>query len=181
MLAGIAGVLLLVGIGWFSWYATQTERFPVSMDVFRQALSGFQHHDAASQDERATTPVAIAPEAPSTDMVEPVQREVWESQPSEPAGQDKKTATPVATAQEVRVTVGRLRQRVRHDIGSNVRGGGEQIRLLQERLHAAGYTPGPIDGIFGPRTRHAIRRFQQAHGLQATGRLNATTRQALGF
>jgi peptidoglycan hydrolase-like protein with peptidoglycan-binding domain len=70
---------------------------------------------------------------------------------------------------------------VPRDIGSNVRGGGEQIRLLQKRLYAAGFTPGPIDGIFGPRTRQAIRRFQKAHGLQATGRLNATTRQALGF
>jgi hypothetical protein len=36
------------------------------------------------------------------------------------------------------------------------------------------------DGIIGPKTRRAIRRFQRRHGLRVTGRLNARTLAALG-
>jgi type II secretory pathway predicted ATPase ExeA len=88
--------------------------------------------------------------------------------------------TPVATATEARLTVKRFREHGQHRVDDVVRGG-EQVRLLQQRLRTAGFTPGPIDGILGPKTRQAIRRFQEAHGLRATGHLNAATRQALGF
>src|SRR4051812_3011951 len=36
------------------------------------------------------------------------------------------------------------------------------------------------DGVLGPQTRRAIRRFQRSHGLPVTGRLDAATQQALG-
>jgi hypothetical protein len=36
------------------------------------------------------------------------------------------------------------------------------------------------DGIIGPQTRRAIRRFQRRHGLRVTGRLNSRTLAALG-
>jgi len=36
------------------------------------------------------------------------------------------------------------------------------------------------DGVVGPQTRAAIRRFQRAHGLPATGRLDRATSRALG-
>jgi peptidoglycan hydrolase-like protein with peptidoglycan-binding domain len=36
------------------------------------------------------------------------------------------------------------------------------------------------DGIIGPQTRRAIRRFQRRHGLRVTGRLNPRTLAALG-
>jgi peptidoglycan hydrolase-like protein with peptidoglycan-binding domain len=36
------------------------------------------------------------------------------------------------------------------------------------------------DGIIGPKTRRAIRRFQRRHGLRVTGRLNRRTLAALG-
>jgi hypothetical protein len=42
-------------------------------------------------------------------------------------------------------------------------------REVQEALAAAGYNPGPIDGIRGRRTIAAIRQFQAAHGLQVDG------------
>jgi type II secretory pathway predicted ATPase ExeA len=87
---------------------------------------------------------------------------------------------PVATAREARLTVERIRAHMQQSTNEVVRGG-EQVRLLQERLHNAGFTPGPIDGVLGPRTRRALRQFQAAHGLHATGSLNAATRQALGF
>jgi type II secretory pathway predicted ATPase ExeA len=98
----------------------------------------------------------------------------------ETTSQNAHRVAPVATPTEARLTVERIREHVQHRVDSVV-GGGEQVRLLQQRLRNAGFTPGPIDGVLGPKTRQAIRRFQEAHGLRATGRLNAATRQALGF
>ncbi|SDR84507.1 membrane-bound lytic murein transglycosylase B [Halopseudomonas xinjiangensis] len=40
---------------------------------------------------------------------------------------------------------------------------------LQERLQAAGFEPGGVDGILGANTRQAIRRFQQMRGWPADG------------
>jgi peptidoglycan hydrolase-like protein with peptidoglycan-binding domain len=44
---------------------------------------------------------------------------------------------------------------------------------VQEALHRLGYYDGPVDGIFGPLTRGAIRRFQESIGEKSTGRLTA--------
>lgn len=55
----------------------------------------------------------------------------------------------------------------------------EQIREAQQQLKEAGFDPGPIDGIFGERTKSALREFQQAHGLPQTGQLDQATRQEL--
>ena len=38
-----------------------------------------------------------------------------------------------------------------------------------------GYRPGPVDGLFGPRTRAATRWFQYKHGLALTGRVSRAT------
>ena len=35
----------------------------------------------------------------------------------------------------------------------------EHVRDLQQALTNAGYDPGPIDGIFGPRTKSALRKY----------------------
>lgn len=43
------------------------------------------------------------------------------------------------------------------------------VKTVQELLLAASFDPGPLDGIMGWRTRAAITKFQQAHGLQITG------------
>lgn len=44
------------------------------------------------------------------------------------------------------------------------------VKRLQARLAGLGFAPGPVDGIIGPRTTGAIRRYQVAHSLPATGR-----------
>jgi peptidoglycan hydrolase-like protein with peptidoglycan-binding domain len=55
----------------------------------------------------------------------------------------------------------------------------EQVRQAQERLKEAGFDPGPIDGVFGERTKEALREYQKAHALPQTGRLDESTRQRL--
>ena len=48
-------------------------------------------------------------------------------------------------------------------------------RQVQEGLQAAGFDPGGADGMFGPRTRSAIRSWQTSRGARATGYLNAAS------
>jgi hypothetical protein len=54
-----------------------------------------------------------------------------------------------------------------------------RIGQAQERLKAAGFDPGHIDGVVGPRTREAVRRYQASQGLPITGQLDEVTREAL--
>lgn len=51
---------------------------------------------------------------------------------------------------------------------------------VQVALDRAGFSPGVIDGTMGRQTREAIRGFQEANGLNATGDLNTETQAALG-
>jgi glycosyltransferase XagB len=53
--------------------------------------------------------------------------------------------------------------------GYSTKGGSERVRDVQVSLRALGYPPGPIDGLFGPRTEQAVLRFQRAQGLQPDG------------
>jgi hypothetical protein len=43
------------------------------------------------------------------------------------------------------------------------------VLLIQTHLDALGFDPGQVDGLIGPRTRDAIRRFQSDSGLEPTG------------
>ncbi len=45
----------------------------------------------------------------------------------------------------------------------------EEVRRAQELLAQQGYDPGPIDGLYGPRTKAAVEQFEQARGLPVTG------------
>ena len=56
----------------------------------------------------------------------------------------------------------------------------EEIKKLQEALKAKGHDPGPADGIMGAKTQAAIKAFQEAGGLKATGRLDDQTAEKLG-
>jgi len=55
------------------------------------------------------------------------------------------------------------------------------IRQVQDRLQAAGFTPGATDGALGPQTRNALRLFQNAKRLPPTGELDEKTLEALGL
>ena len=55
----------------------------------------------------------------------------------------------------------------------------ERIQWVQQRLTDKGYAPGPVDGMWGPRTARALRAYQQEQGLQTTGEINEASLQAL--
>ncbi|MGI8793654.1 MAG: peptidoglycan-binding protein [Acidimicrobiales bacterium] len=57
---------------------------------------------------------------------------------------------------------------------------GSAVQKLQQQLMAAGITVrGGADGIYGVQTQDAVRRYQQAKGLSATGTADAATQAAL--
>ena len=56
-----------------------------------------------------------------------------------------------------------------------VGGGSLQVRRLQRSLAASGYSPGPIDGRYGPRTEAAVRRFQAVRHLEVDGLAGSQT------
>jgi N-acetylmuramoyl-L-alanine amidase len=51
----------------------------------------------------------------------------------------------------------------------------DDVSGVQARLHNLGYDPGAIDGVLGPRTRQALRRFQAANNLSITGKADGET------
>jgi peptidoglycan hydrolase-like protein with peptidoglycan-binding domain/DNA invertase Pin-like site-specific DNA recombinase len=57
--------------------------------------------------------------------------------------------------------------------------GSTRVRALQRRLRTLGLRPGPVDGLFGPRTKAAVESFQNAVGLQVDGIIGPHTRHAL--
>src|SRR5437870_4251126 len=56
---------------------------------------------------------------------------------------------------------------------------GGKIAGLQQSLKAAGYDPGPIDGIIGPKTKAAVKKFQEANGLAVDSIAGLKTKAAL--
>ncbi|MEB3283841.1 MAG: M15 family metallopeptidase [Candidatus Sericytochromatia bacterium] len=58
---------------------------------------------------------------------------------------------------------------------------GEPVRALQRRLAELGIDPGPVDGLFGPRTDAAVRTFQRARRLHVDGVVGPETWKALGI
>jgi peptidoglycan hydrolase-like protein with peptidoglycan-binding domain len=53
------------------------------------------------------------------------------------------------------------------------------VKALQRGLARLGYSPGRIDGQYGPSTVDAVKRFQRAGGLTADGILGPNTLRAL--
>lgn len=56
---------------------------------------------------------------------------------------------------------------------------GDSVKAMQERLIALGYLSGGADGNFGPMTRQAVTKFQEAGDLPATGIADQDTQAAL--
>jgi peptidoglycan hydrolase-like protein with peptidoglycan-binding domain len=58
--------------------------------------------------------------------------------------------------------------------------GSQNVRNVQQALKDKGYDPGPVDGIYGPHTRDALRQYQEHEHLTASGRINSETMSSLG-
>jgi hypothetical protein len=56
----------------------------------------------------------------------------------------------------------------------------DNIRQVQQALEEKGFDAGPVDGILGPRTKDAVRNFQDRYGMKATGEIDNQTLFALG-
>ena len=54
------------------------------------------------------------------------------------------------------------------------------VERAQQALKQAGHDAGPIDGVMGAQTSAALRAYQKAQGLEASGRLDDTTLAKLG-
>jgi peptidoglycan hydrolase-like protein with peptidoglycan-binding domain len=70
---------------------------------------------------------------------------------------------------------------VRQGAGFRQTGGSDAVRDIQRRLRALGYRPGPVDGMFGPRTHSSVAWFQIKHRLPVTGAVDGTTLDILRF
>jgi peptidoglycan hydrolase-like protein with peptidoglycan-binding domain len=56
-----------------------------------------------------------------------------------------------------------------------------QVSQIQQALNDKGFNVGPVDGQMGPKTKAALKQFQQAQGLQASGKLDQQTVAALSI
>ena len=84
------------------------------------------------------------------------------------------------------IAVGRLADRIAGSVAltREADSGGEGITLaevkrMQRDLALLGYDAGAADGMFGPVTRRALSRFQQARGMIADGHLDRPALQAV--
>src|SRR4051812_126428 len=57
--------------------------------------------------------------------------------------------------------------------------GATPVRVVQRTLRGQGWQPGPVDGLYGPRTKGAVTRFQAAARIGVDGIVGPQTRRAL--
>ena len=63
----------------------------------------------------------------------------------------------------IKAHVDRLREKVSHSpLSTTKRSRGEAVRAAQERLSDLGFTPGPVDGIYGRKSAKAVKDFQKS-------------------
>ncbi len=95
----------------------------------------------------------------------------------EPTGKTEPVTWEVLTSQGVPATPP-PRQRCRL-----LRAGAEgpDVALVQEKLAQLGFDPGAADGVFGPGTEQAVRRWQQASGLPVNGVIGRRAWDSLGI
>lgn len=58
---------------------------------------------------------------------------------------------------------------------------GTEVRNIQTRLKDWGYYTGAVDGIYGTKTRDAVKYFQREHGLTADGIAGPATLEKIGL
>lgn len=95
---------------------------------------------------------------------------------------DKLQSAGEKTKEKLTETKDKIKEKVHRDKTSSARSArpSSSVRSAQQALMDKGYNPGPVDGRMGPKTMVAIRDFQKAEGMKATGRLDTTTAMKLG-
>ena len=58
---------------------------------------------------------------------------------------------------------------------------GSTVKTIQQKLKNWGYYKGKVDGIFGAKTKEAVKYFQRKNGLTADGIVGTKTLKALGM
>lgn len=58
---------------------------------------------------------------------------------------------------------------------------GSTVKTIQRKLKNWGYYNGSVDGVFGSKTKQAVRYFQQKNGLKVDGIVGNNTLKALGM
>jgi peptidoglycan hydrolase-like protein with peptidoglycan-binding domain len=56
----------------------------------------------------------------------------------------------------------------------------DRVMKVQQALHRKGFDAGPIDGILGPMTKEAVRKYQERYGMNPSGEIDNQTLYALG-
>ncbi len=56
-----------------------------------------------------------------------------------------------------------------------------QVKTIQQKLKNWGYYTGSVDGIYGPKTKAAVKLFQRKNGLVADGIVGTKTAAAMGM
>jgi peptidoglycan hydrolase-like protein with peptidoglycan-binding domain/DNA invertase Pin-like site-specific DNA recombinase len=72
-----------------------------------------------------------------------------------------------------------LRSPLRRGAGYAQPDGSPRVRALQSRLQRRGVQPGPVDGVFGPRTQAAVERVQRDGGVSVNGIVGPATERLL--
>lgn len=90
-----------------------------------------------------------------------------------PAGQDRSASQGTQRSQQDGMS--RTEQRQAGGMSS------ETVRKAQQALKDKGHDPGPVDGIMGPQTQAAVKKFQESQAnMKGTGQLSQQTLSALG-
>ena len=79
--------------------------------------------------------------------------------------QEAPVAMPTTSVRVLRLTSPRMR--------------GEQVKRVQRALKAAGFDPGGIDGVYGPKTTAAVYNYQVSKGLVPDGEAGPATARSL--
>jgi hypothetical protein len=125
----------------------------VPLAVIGYAIAWFLYFEP-SQNVTAKSAVEAKPEViQSAAPVEPPRPEMAEAKPA-PTPSPAATVTP-ASAPPPAVAVAAPSRPLSKD----------EIKELQGKLGAAGFTAGPIDGVVGPQTQAALRRYAQSRSL----------------
>lgn len=126
----------------------------------------------------AAAPVPASPPAPAAPPAAPASRSVAAAAapPAAPASPPVAAAADSAASDAGQGPVDMPRLRGRIEAGGLLRRGsrGEEVRELQLFLNEHGYLDAQggalvTDGVFGPRTEHALRTFQRDQGIRADG------------